>query len=120
MTEAIFEQRFDFLTLEQRSVLRAIWRDGNTGASEGFAQVTHELVCALADHIDSEAEWQRIERMTPAEVEAELVAAGFDLDEVRKSTAAIRAKVERMMAESQAASDKARLDNESPSQPVTP
>lgn len=116
MTEAVFEERFWFLTPKQRDLLRYIWRDG-AGQDEDhnmWPRLICELVCDLADNIDSEAEWQRINKLTPKELNAELRLLGLDPEKVHEGAKSFKDRVTQMIADADADEKEKTYDQEDP------
>lgn len=93
MTNATFNDRFWFLDEDQRAVLKSIWIDRDTHKSDMMVDIIREL----ADKIDSDAEWERINRLTPEEVDAELRAAGVDPKAVRKRGQELKGRLTKMV-----------------------
>lgn len=74
-------ERFEFLDERQHTMVVQIVKGYPVGDTARVRADLEDLIADLALHIDAEAEWVRIERMSSDQVIAELAAAGVsDLD----------------------------------------
>lgn len=70
--EEHFAERFNFLNESEREFVLLCIKE------KGPPNCANHVVRELALHIDSECEWQRIEKATPEQITAELRDAGID------------------------------------------